>query len=81
MEATLGISLCSCLYLKLAKTICLSYCLLYFLFNKIRKKRAEQALPGSRSGRRCVKGGGPNNVYTYTCKNDKIKERKNKLTH
>jgi hypothetical protein len=35
MEAMLGISLYNCLYLKLAKMLCLSYYLLYFLFNKI----------------------------------------------
>jgi hypothetical protein len=35
MEATLGISLYSYLYLKLAKPLCLSSYLLYFLFNKI----------------------------------------------
>jgi hypothetical protein len=35
MEAMLGISLYSYLYLKLAKTLCLSYYLLCFLFNKI----------------------------------------------
>jgi hypothetical protein len=35
MEAMLGISLCSYLYLKLAKMLCLSYSLLCFLFNKI----------------------------------------------
>jgi hypothetical protein len=35
MEAMLGISLYSYLYLKLAKPLCLSYYLLYFLFNKI----------------------------------------------
>jgi hypothetical protein len=35
MEVTLGISLYSYLYLKLAKTICLSYYLFYFLLNKI----------------------------------------------
>jgi hypothetical protein len=33
MEATLGVSLY--LFLKLAKMLCLSYCLLCFLFNKI----------------------------------------------
>jgi hypothetical protein len=38
MEAMLGISLYSYLYLKLAKTLCLSYYLLCFLFNKIRKQ-------------------------------------------
>jgi hypothetical protein len=35
MEAMLGISLYSYPYLKLAKTLCLSYYLLCFLFNKI----------------------------------------------
>jgi hypothetical protein len=35
MEAMLGIILYSCLYLKLAKMLCLSYYLLCFLFNKI----------------------------------------------
>jgi hypothetical protein len=68
MEAMLGISPYSYLYLKLAKMLCLSYYLLCLLFNKI-EKRAEQVLPGSgggggeesESGRR----DGPNNVYTY----------------
>jgi hypothetical protein len=35
MEATLGISLNSYLYLKLAKMLCLSYYLLCSLFSKI----------------------------------------------
>jgi hypothetical protein len=38
MEATLGISLYSYLYLKVAKTLCFSYYLLCFLFNKIREQ-------------------------------------------
>jgi hypothetical protein len=38
MEATLGISLHSYLYPKLAKTVCLSSYLLCFLFNKIREE-------------------------------------------
>jgi hypothetical protein len=38
MEAMLGISLYRYLYLKLAKTPCLSYYLLCFLFNRIREK-------------------------------------------
>jgi hypothetical protein len=53
MEATLGISLHSYLYLKLAKTICLSYYLLCFLFNKS-EKRAEQILPGSRKKKEII---------------------------
>jgi hypothetical protein len=64
MEAMLGISLYSYLYLKLAKTLCLSYCLLCFLFNKIK----EQA---------CVHGGwGRQTMYTHMskCKDDKIKK-------
>jgi hypothetical protein len=36
MEATIGISLYSYLYLKLVKTLCLSCYLLCFLFNEIR---------------------------------------------
>jgi hypothetical protein len=35
IKAMLGICLYSCLYLKLAKTKCLSYYLPWFLFNKI----------------------------------------------
>jgi hypothetical protein len=35
MEAMLGMSLYSYLYLKVAKTLCLSYYLVCFLFNKI----------------------------------------------
>jgi hypothetical protein len=38
MEAMLGISPCSYLYPKLAKMVCLSYYLSYFLFNKIGEK-------------------------------------------
>jgi hypothetical protein len=54
MEAMLGISLYSYLYLKLAKMICLSYYLLCFLFNKIGEQE-----DSARKG-----GGGPNNIYT-----------------
>jgi hypothetical protein len=35
IESTPGISLYGCLYLKLAKTLCLSYYVLCFLFSKI----------------------------------------------
>jgi hypothetical protein len=48
METTLGISLYSYLYLKLAKALCISYYLLCFLFNKIRKQETEQVLPRSK---------------------------------
>jgi hypothetical protein len=40
MEATLGISLYSYLYLKRAKMLCLSYYLLCFLLNKIREEES-----------------------------------------
>jgi hypothetical protein len=43
METTLGISLYSYLYPKLAKTLCLSYYLLCFLFNKIGEKGGQEA--------------------------------------
>jgi hypothetical protein len=65
MEAMLGISLYNYLYLKLAKTLCLSYYLLPFVFNKIEEEcRACSAWKwgcgGAGRGR-----DGPNNVYTY----------------
>jgi hypothetical protein len=75
VEAMMGISLYSYLYLKLAKMLCLSYYLLWFLFNKI----GEEGRKGSDQ-----KGGGWREVvqtmYTHVskCKNDKIKERKKK---
>jgi hypothetical protein len=49
MEAMLGISLYSYLYLKLAKTLCLSYYCLSFLFNKIGEE-GRTGLPGSEGG-------------------------------
>jgi hypothetical protein len=50
MEATLGISLYSYLYLKLAKTLCLSYYLLCFLFNKIGEQESETGFAGKQGG-------------------------------
>jgi hypothetical protein len=50
MVTTLGISLDSYLYLKLAKMLCFSYYLSCFLFNKENKK-TEQVLLGSRGER------------------------------
>jgi hypothetical protein len=74
MEAKLGISLYSYLYLRLAKMLCLSYYLLCFLFNKIGKQEGrtgsawKRGAVGSYSGgRKRIRGGkrgGPNNVYT-----------------
>jgi hypothetical protein len=75
MEAKLGISLDSYLYLKLAKMLCLSYDLLCFFFNKVGKQKGGtgSALKQGVEGWG-VCGGGPNNVYTYVskCKNSKI---------
>jgi hypothetical protein len=65
MEAMLGISLYSYLYLKLAKTLCISYYHLCFLFNKIREEDGRQVLPGNRGlGVAGWGEGGTNNVYT-----------------
>jgi hypothetical protein len=69
MEAMLGISLYSYPYLKLTKTVCLSYYYSCLLFNKV-EKRAEQALPeregggGERKGAGGRGRNGPNNVCT-----------------
>jgi hypothetical protein len=65
MEAMLGISLCSYLYLKLVKTICLSYYILYFFFNKITEQNGGTGSAWKRwSGRKGEGEGGINNVYT-----------------
>jgi hypothetical protein len=48
MEATLGISLY--LYLKLAKTLCLSFYLFCFSSTKSENKRVEQVLHSNRNG-------------------------------
>jgi hypothetical protein len=80
LEATVGISLYSCLYLKLAKTLCLSYYLFYvFSLIKSENKREEQVLPGSRWGT-WEEGGGPQIMYIHVskCKNNKRKGEKEK---
>jgi hypothetical protein len=68
MEAMLGICLYSYPYLKLAKTLCLSYYCLCLFFNKI----GEEGRTGSawkQVGRKEREGAGkrddPNNVCTY----------------
>jgi hypothetical protein len=71
MEATLGISLYSYLYLKLEKTLCLSYYLLCFFFNKIRDQEVEQVLPGKGGG------GGVQTMYTHVSKCMLKKRKKN----
>jgi hypothetical protein len=57
MEAMLGISLCSYLYLKLAKTLCLI--ITYVFFSTKLEKKSEQVLPGSEgcAGQRQGAGG------------------------
>jgi hypothetical protein len=72
MEAMLRISLHSYLYFKLAKMICLSYCLLCFLFNKIKEQKGRT---GSAQKQGRVEGKVTQIMYTHVskCKNDKIK--------
>jgi hypothetical protein len=74
MEAMLGISLNSYLYLKLAKNPCLSIISHVFFSTKSENKRAELVLPGCRGWG--GEEGGTNNVYTCKSKNDKIKGEK-----
>jgi hypothetical protein len=50
MEATIGISLYRCLYLKLAKMLCFSYYLLCFLFNKIGEQEGKTVSDQKRWG-------------------------------
>jgi hypothetical protein len=58
MEAMLGISLYSYLYLKLAKMICLSDYLLCFLFNNIREQKGGTGSAWKQGGRRWRGEGG-----------------------
>jgi hypothetical protein len=76
MEATLGISLYSYLYLKQAKMLCLSYYLFCFFFNKIREQ--EGGTGSSQKEDREV----AQTMYIHVSKykNDKIKKIFLKLT-
>jgi hypothetical protein len=80
MDTKLGISLKSCLYLKLAKTLCLSYYLLCFLFNKIGEEGGET---GSAQKIGWLEKWVAQTMYTHVskCKNDEIKERKKILKY
>jgi hypothetical protein len=71
----LGISLYSHLYLKLAKTICLSYYHLCFLFNKIREEDRTCSAQIREGGGKVAQ-----TIYTHVSKskNDKIKGEKKK---
>jgi hypothetical protein len=63
MEATLGISLYSYFYLKLAKMLGLSYYLLCFLFNKIGEQEDGTGSAWKRGDGEEWEGS-PNNEYT-----------------
>jgi hypothetical protein len=54
MEAELGTSWYSYLYLKLAKMLCISYYLLCFLFNKTEEGRTGSAHFGGRWPKQCI---------------------------
>jgi hypothetical protein len=75
-----GISLNSYLYLKLEKMLCLSYYLLRFLFNKIRRGRNRFCPEAGRgdAGMGAEEADVAQTMYIHVskCKNDKIKERK-----
>jgi hypothetical protein len=64
VEAILGISLYSYLYLKLAKTLCLSHYLLCFLFNKIGEQEVRTGSAWKRGGWR-VGGEMAQTMYTH----------------
>jgi hypothetical protein len=66
MEAMLGLSLYTHLYLKTAK--CYAFLIISYVFSSTKlEKQAEQVLPGSEGVRGQVTGGkdGSNNIYTY----------------
>jgi hypothetical protein len=72
-----GISLCSYLYLKVAKMACFSYYLLYFLFYKIREEECRIGSEGVGSWHQWERGGGREKgrrmnmvqiMYTHICK-------------
>jgi hypothetical protein len=68
MEAMLGMSLYSYLYLKLGKTLCVSYYRLCFLFNKIREQEGGTGFAG--------RGRVAQTMYTHVSKCKKQKKIK-----
>jgi hypothetical protein len=72
MEAMLGISLYSCLYIKLSKMLCLSYYLLCFLFNKVREQEGRTGSAQKQCVCVCVGGG----MYTHVNKYKNVKYKK-----
>jgi hypothetical protein len=77
MESMLGISLDIYLYPNLAKTICLSYYLLCFLFNKIREEEGRTGSAWKREFRGVVEEEVAKTMYTHVSKykNDKGREK------
>jgi hypothetical protein len=73
MEAMLGISLYRYLYLKLTKTLCLSYYLLCFLFNKIREQECRTGFAW-----KWVEVAQTMYIHVSKCKND-LKKLKTKI--
>jgi hypothetical protein len=81
IEVKLGIFLKNYLYLKLEKTLGLSYCLLSFLLNKISKQEGGMG-SAWKQGEEVGQGGrGRPKMYTHVskCKNDKRKEGQKQL--
>jgi hypothetical protein len=64
MEATLQISLYSCVYLKLAKMLSLLLSLMFSLEQNQRTRGWNRFCPEVGGGRKGVRGGGLNNVHT-----------------
>jgi hypothetical protein len=77
IEKTLGISLYSYFYLKLAKTFCLSYYPLSFLFNKIREQEGRTGSAWMRGSG----GGGVEMAQTMYINVSKCKNETNKQTN
>jgi hypothetical protein len=76
METMIGISLYHYLYFKLAKILCLSYYLLWFLFNNF--KEQEGGTGSAQKGEAAMgvdEGEATQIMYTHMnkCKNDKMK--------
>jgi hypothetical protein len=78
IEATLRISLYSYLYLKVVKMLCLSYYLLYFLFNKIGEREGGTCCAWKGECKEGVGGEVAQTMCTLVskCKKDKRKEKK-----
>jgi hypothetical protein len=76
MEAMLGISLCSYPYLNLAKTLCLPYCSLCLLFNKIGEEGKKGSAWKRGGGRKWEGAGGSGEKWPKQCMHIRINEFK-----